>query len=723
MVILDKNVIVYVLFKCDGGCDKESGNCFKCKTRYWGSDCNKICSNYCKGDCLKDNGNCINCPEGLWGPECLNKCPTKCEGLCDLNGKCNKCKEGFWGDDCSKKCADNCDGGCDIATQQCSKCKEGFWGEICTKTCPLNCESGCNSNGKCLKCRGKFWGEECNTPCNDKCLQQCEFKNGNCLACEKGLYGFTCDKKCNEGCDLELNNCDIDNGLCLCKNDYWNFTCDKKCSPKCLPLEGRICNKDDGKCTECPGNNAGLECEECKDGFYGTDCQDRCEGCLFGCNRDGICRGFACNAGNYYGIKCSKCSSICERESCDKFSGECSECKDLNKWGKECELNCAQGCKFIECCSTENYPKVSFSPKNDEIEICLGDSKCFYSTYDITSRIPLIIPDKEIIVNGKVQVNDFYSSTTKVQVRHDSDAFEYDDWLYIGTRYRDSLKVGESSVNIEFILAESAKNSKTDEIKPFIGLGKDSEFILMLFSNHMIEKDIMVMSRDYAITIGDYPESIKNNINMITFLDYDPDLRKIIEKTYGISVSSITEGYYSDFQIKLDKKNKSNFVFNRNLLSFFKHKFFGINSNCSQEPDKDYAFVCPKDLDISKLPNLKLILGKTVYTFNPTQFFRENDGYVFIPIFSEKTIITLGYDNLKYYDLVFSDKSVSLYNDKLERFEAELIPLPETFEETSYGGIIALLIILVVLVLLVVGYLLYKKYRFHNYELSAPMVE
>jgi hypothetical protein len=577
------------------------------------------------------------------------------------------------------------------------------------------------------------------------------------LKCPTGFYGEKCKDKCNEGCILEQHNCDINTGKCDCKDNFWGNNCETLCSSRCKNVTGRKCDIKTGYCKKCQDRFIGIDCNQCniglwgnecekncssgcdftntscdkdngnckcKIGFFGTICDKSCDGCLNGCLDDGICKDFICKQGDFYNITCQKCSDKCVNHKCDRYSGECSECFD-KKFGKECDIVCPEDCQTTECCSKDtDYNSIDFDSKDDAFIFCFVDSKCFETVLDFKNKSILVIPKKDIKLNGEVQDIEYYKSTSSKQVGADLEKVEYASIVFTGYRYSDKIKHLDKEIDIEFLLAEEAESKELKVAVPIVGFNKESDLIVKLFSKKFIEKDVIVFSRGGRLTVGDYPVSIKKNLAKLTFFDYDTEADKVVVLKSGISLSTIKEGYDHKIKITLNRKNNSIFNFSKELLSFFENKYFGPDSSCIQNIEAQYVYICPDKVDISKFPELRIIISGEVYSFKSSQFFtKKHQSNAFTPTFAEESSLSFGKDLFNEYDLVFADRTVSIYNENIIGFKSELLPLPASFDESSYGGIIALLVILVILIILLAGYLLYKKYRFQNHELRAPLVE
>ena len=95
---------------------------------------------------------------------------------------------------------------------------------------------------------------------------KCDQISGKCYSCKLGKKGEECKENCNDGCNLEISNCNKENGQCTCKEGYYGKTCDGKCDENCVE-----CNKENGQCIKCkenfyPFENKCLPCPKNCDG-------------------------------------------------------------------------------------------------------------------------------------------------------------------------------------------------------------------------------------------------------------------------------------------------------------------------------------------------------------------------------------------------------------------------------------------------------------------------
>ena len=276
--------------------------------------------------------NSISCNSTLYNKDCLITCNNENQLLLTnpSNENCDNCVDELcFGSRCTKGC------------------KDGYWGDdnLCNNSCGVGCDLDiltCNeTTGECYFCMDEFWGFECDDTCHANCYGGCNQTTGHCKGCKMGFWNITCESKCNEGCSVSYSsNCNITTGECnSCRAGYWGPSCENKCSSHCYSSYGAAsCDKATGKCTRC------------NYGYWGDDCTNECgKGCSYttysgGCEQtSGNCTG-TCKEG-YWDQYCnSTCPTGCKSKSCDKLSGNCTECQ-MGKTGSDCSKDCPPKCK------------------------------------------------------------------------------------------------------------------------------------------------------------------------------------------------------------------------------------------------------------------------------------------------------------------------------------------------------------------------------------------
>ena len=289
------------------------------------SDCPENCLD---NKCNNETKVCDECKNGYYGDQCISKCPTKYCIICKQdNGECTNCDNSYILID--KLCCNDYCNKCDDSG--CLECKESDkFGKECNKNCPEDCEY------------------------NSELLRKCDQASGKCYSCKLGKKGEECKENCNDGCNLEIGNCNKDNGQCKCKDGYYGETCDGKCDENCVE-----CNKENG------------ECLKCKERFYpygNRCCPENCDGDC----PEGKC--LKCKGEIYYGDYCeNECSKNCKYKTCEKSSGYCPCIEHYTQQSNctECEAhfdietNCENCTGNYDIKSNCNSCKLNYDPDNN----------------------------------------------------------------------------------------------------------------------------------------------------------------------------------------------------------------------------------------------------------------------------------------------------------------------------------------------------------------------
>lgn len=529
--------------------------------------------------------------------------------------------------DSSDDCPENCES-C-VNKTYCNSCiDDKFYGDICQNNCSNNClEQKClKDNGTCQGCENGYFGNNCSLNCSEKCENKiCEQKNGFCLSCaDHTFYGDKCDQKCDETCKDET--CNID-GTCVdCDLDKHfgenkSFCID--CSEKCI-------NK---KCDTKTG-----ECDKCKPYHYGLDCNNTCNGCLYGCEMsNGDCVNNIC-INSFYNSKCEqKCDDLCQDKSCDMFTGKCViKCNNNFKWGNNCNNitnDCSSDCNdhskypyvTADCCLIKN--QILNKLKNEFIEIysyynksydvhminlITNDDDIIPIVVDFNSNANLIIftehgvTFKNINDKKKIHYNSslFYKTNTNSTIL-DKNLINYISGLNItGNLIRDNfiLKTNNNGyINLDITFLDPTSIDKVDhnyffsgDIQGFVGLGILSQFIFQLYNDSLISNNIHSISNlennNKLIKLGDYTDNIKNNPENLTNIkneerDNNKNLKNISFVNTNIYQISLIGIYYNKkiYKIKdvnvnlvtLDFNSNSSIILPSSFNNFFELIYFG----------------------------------------------------------------------------------------------------------------------------------------------------
>ena len=288
------HINIILLLACNTHCDLngieycDSTSC-TCTTGYSGSDCGECADGY-----YKDNGQCTACNCDSTGSQ---------SEVCDMNSGICSCNVGYHGSKCQEKC-DTCTEGhisdCyESNSNDVCICKPGYGpghpddtsGTCQNDLCPLCNKDGinfCDSNDNC-QCKAGYFGSDCNTICaqcdpygTSTCDDSsCTCKTGydvasNCSECSLGYYKrvinqetgyFTC-QECSNCQTSNINSCEYDafdsTVVCNCKDGFFGTECEHSCD--CEDTGTDRCNVNDGTCL-------------CKIGFYGSRCDSQCTQC------------------------------------------------------------------------------------------------------------------------------------------------------------------------------------------------------------------------------------------------------------------------------------------------------------------------------------------------------------------------------------------------------------------------------------------------------------
>ena len=300
-----------------GGTTPKAGSLYGCRcpinTKRFGHKC-QLCFTNNTESC---DGPCAN---GFYGALCDKTClPTltqtelfigdstdasTCKNIRDNGGTCNYC---------------SAHGSCG-ATGDCECEKNYFNGPNggCSQTCPVSSNGMiCSGHGVCEKiagvptcaCEYGWRGTDCNIPCpgvretGDPCSG-----HGQCLVDYSGTPTTSCN--CNqkfrgEACEKECpgefvactghGQCD-DNAQCTCDSPAGGITW---VGEACECSDFVTCNGN-GNCNAnaecvCIGNWDGKHCRQCKENYYGSNCQHKCNADgepstdILGCYGRGTC--------------------------------------------------------------------------------------------------------------------------------------------------------------------------------------------------------------------------------------------------------------------------------------------------------------------------------------------------------------------------------------------------------------------------------------------------
>ncbi|CAD5219384.1 unnamed protein product [Bursaphelenchus okinawaensis] len=301
--------------------------------------------------------------------------------ICDIHGGKCQCKPNVIGDKCDR-CAPETYGFGPTGCTPCGCDSSGAWNNECDKQSG-QCE--CRDKGiygrQCNQCQPGFWSfPDCKTcQCNGHATV-CDQERGACIDCHNHTTGHNCErcidtyygdprlgvgehcKPCpcpgGPGSGLQnANTCYLDrNALesklkCNCKPGYTGDRCDacevnhwgspRDIGGQCVECDcnGNIdksvpgsCDPKTGHCVKCLHNTDGIECENCKEGFFGDAKTRSCHQCV-----------------------CNSLGTNTTAGACDRVTGQCHCYPDVV--GQQCDqcapqhfdLASGKGCQACEC--------------------------------------------------------------------------------------------------------------------------------------------------------------------------------------------------------------------------------------------------------------------------------------------------------------------------------------------------------------------------------------
>jgi hypothetical protein len=229
-------------------------------------------------------------------------------------------------------------------------------GGQCTVTC-----SSCSGHGKCIlygqkpgcKCDTGYTGQNCDIVCPGMETGAPCAGHGRCVltddvtscVCDNMYRGDACDIKC-PGRQSDCNGHGIcgETGVCACTGTWTGEACN--CSHALTCSSNGVCIN--GEC-QCNDNFGGSTCLECKEHFYGEDCDKKCieseatTADALGCYNRGRCAIFDLGKrSEYVGCTCNSEEYILKEDGrVDIFQSTYSS-----------DLNC-------EDCPADRFPKLN----------------------------------------------------------------------------------------------------------------------------------------------------------------------------------------------------------------------------------------------------------------------------------------------------------------------------------------------------------------------------
>ncbi|KAI8479536.1 hypothetical protein Bbelb_427260 [Branchiostoma belcheri] len=325
-----------------------------CDPCYYGPGCDLECSNH--GSCQNDQ---CSCDEAWRGEDCsIRGCPGELED-CSGHGYCNRldqvcyCQPNWKGPDCNTPdcpgtpdCRDRgyCDG-TNYDPPRCVNCTQGWMGSECQVPCTHGVQQPMDSGFcDCFPC---YSGTSCDMECTDHGTCQ----NGTCQ-CQSGYEGDMCqDLDCPGEPDCTDRGTCVRRGgqsICLCNPGFGGLTCSDLVCPGEPACSSRgictivgdttacVCEHgyDGEACDRCLPRFAGDFCDECEEGYIGSD-TDCSVLCLHGNATEPGGRQCACYTdevnGFWVGASCDQCMTGYALPTCTQchpdfasVDGDCS---------------------------------------------------------------------------------------------------------------------------------------------------------------------------------------------------------------------------------------------------------------------------------------------------------------------------------------------------------------------------------------------------------------
>ena len=651
---------------CTESCDKCSdGKCYingtcqvqgKCsKEYYYGQSCNNSCEKECStsGACDME-GKCTRCSnESYYGDKCQFNCTDKCFGdKCDINGTCitkDKCAHKYlYGKKCEDSCKKNCkDESCNMDGSCESGCSSQFYG---FPSCKLECSSSCNNsncdddNGKCINCQDDhYYGDFCNISVSQN-LKNCTRARQNgesCIECkEKKFYGEKCENECNEGC-LD-KKCKIDGKCEGCSAIYYGLYCNNTCDG-C----GNIGCDDQGYCKDF----------ECVKGKFGLKCDGKCE-----------------------------CGDNSNSLECGKFSQECLNCK-FGYYGTQCEKRCNFKCKTGLCClSKEKELNRKFKIDADYryLKIYLDDKE-YWVEIDYNYGFPLtLFNSTEKKTNCTYIKRELFNNMKKKEelISH----YDFTDYYTIGSLFKNyEIKIENGgTVSTDIVIASEVncrENSPKDtdkEISGVIGLGFFNSISIGLFANNSNAQNILSYSlnnNQIELLFGSLSEKQEEYIDKLTSCkvvfgsNTDIQGKKMTCELEGIKSSKHSTALkLENATITFSLREESSFVLggNKDYMEYLKNEY--LNEEYEEKNlNGTIYYKYPAD-KINKLPNFGFVINKYFYSYEPDKLFSEksdeNNKKTFLIGFSEKinkTEFILGKKFLQDIKFTINNEEAKIY--------------------------------------------------------------
>ena len=720
--------------KCDELCIDNVENCLECdrynictlceNRTFFGEKCNISCG-YCPGDGLCSvNGTCENTSlycsnDSYTGDNCSVLCSDIYENSkrCDRNHKSIECfNKTFYGYSCEYSCA-NCPGICDvdgICTNKTALCRnDSYTGPWCNETCMdrvyNNCKT-CDRDYICSECINKtFYGNSCNIS-RDNCPESEE---------NPGKPGY---------CEID-GKCFDNTSLCF-DNKFYGDGCNETCKnigTHCLEC------KREGICSKCDSTR--FFGEKCEEGCVG--CTE--EGCnILGYCHEFKCKGPSYGLGCNNNCSCQQNSDSLD---CGKFGGQCLECK-FGYYGKNCSDKCNYKCQTELCCFIKNLPddfkaKLEIKTKYKYIDIKIGGN--FYTfEIDYNYGYPLTLINTKTLISPECKTENFRRVDYNKGEERDIYSQNFTNYFINGSLYHNetlALKDIENDKEmlvkeVDLIIADLIE-CKPDQypespISGIIGLGFFNSISNSYFEKYNenksdsseTTKELNILSYflegdEIKLIFGNMFEEQIEYVERLTSCDVILDTKSDIQgkkmtcKLDQIKSAKYTEGFeLNDAYITFSLGENSSLILGNNTKYgeyLYKVYFQSSAKNATEERNGSIIeyYLYPSD-KMNKLPNFGFVFNSYFYSYSPTKFFKNSseDGqdrflieinknssrteFILGKEFLENIKFTINNEEAKIYfyarNAEFSDKSTteiseSMFDIKLDARELSAITL------------------------------------------------
>ncbi|KAI6223535.1 Laminin subunit beta-1 [Aphelenchoides fujianensis] len=303
---------------------------------------------------------CDRCAVGTYGFGPSGCSPCDCDSVGALSNACDK-QSGQC--ECRER---------GITGRQCNQCHPGFWAFPDCRTCQCNGHSPiCDQrSGACIDCRNLTRGPNCDRvlrrpptrrqhpckPCPCPGGPGSGFQHADSCYLQPSPTG-TQDLVCNCRPGYKGANCDV------CELNHWGNprevggSCEKcDCNDNIDRNEEGACDLKTGHCLKCLHNTDGIQCEHCKEGYFGDAKQRQCRNC--------VCYPAGTNS------SAGACDRVTGKCPCypNVVGNDCSECAP-----KHFNIASEKGCEDCACDPQGVVPDANGEP---DLECNRIDGQC-----------------------------------------------------------------------------------------------------------------------------------------------------------------------------------------------------------------------------------------------------------------------------------------------------------------------------------------------------------